>query len=126
MSAQRVSIDDLADAIMHELQVYSDEVAEEIKDGVRQVAKDCAKEIKDKSPINSGDYKKGWKTKVAFENREVIRVTVYNSKKPQITHLLEYGHASRNGGRVEGHAHIRPAELQAEKALMKVIEEAVK
>lgn len=125
MSKQIIDIDDLSDVIMHELETYSDEVAEIIKDSVQQVAKRCVKEVKDKSPVETSGYKKGWKAKVSFENREIIRMTVYNSKKPQLTHLLEHGHAKVNGGRVEGKAHIRPAEQNAEAELMQRIEEAL-
>lgn len=127
MAYQTVSIDNFASTIVQELQNYSDEVAEETKEDVREVAKECVENIKENSPVKSGDYKKGWKSKVAFENRENIRVTVYNSKKPQLTHLLEYGHESNfRDERVEGKAHIRPAELKAEKELTRRIEEAVK
>lgn len=127
MAYQTVSIDNLASTIVQELQNYSDEVAEAIKDDVREVAKECVEDIKENSPVKSGDYKKGWKSKVTFESRENIRITVYNSKKPQLAHLLEYGHESNlMDGRVEGKAHIRPAELKAEKELTRRVEEAVK
>lgn len=127
MAYQTVSIDNLAGAITQELKNYSDEVTEDIKEDVREVAKECVENIRDNSPVKSGDYKKGWGSKVAFENRETIRITVYNRKKPQLTHLLEYGHESgTRNGRVEGKAHIRPAELEAENELTRRIEEAVK
>lgn len=120
-----ISIDDLADAIRDELQSYSEEVIEDVKDSVKKVAKECVSDIKENVPEDTGDYKKGWKTKVAFENPDDIRVTVYNSKKPQLTHLLEHGHAKVNGGRVEGKEHIRPAEQKAQKELLKQIQEAI-
>ncbi len=119
-----VKIDNMANAIAQVLSEYTDEVAEVLKEDVKEVAKECASNIKTNSPSDSGNYKKGWKTKVAFENKNNIRVEVYNAKKPQLTHLLEYGHAKVNGGRVEGHPHIRPAEEMAEKALLKRAEEA--
>ena len=41
-------------------------------------------------------------------------------------HLLEYGHAKRNGGRVEGKAHIAPAEQHGIRQLQEEIERALR
>lgn len=112
-----IGIDDLSDAIMEELHTYSKEISEDLKREVKQVAKECVKDIQRHAPEDTSDYKKGWKTKVAYENENDIRVTVYNAKKPQITHLLEHGHAKRNGGRVEGKCHIYQAQKNAEASL---------
>ncbi len=112
-----VKIDDLAEAVMKELNAYSDEVSEALRESVKEVSKETAAEIREASPKSSGKYKKGWKSKVAHESRTDIRTTVYNSAKPQLTHLLEYGHAKRGGGRVEGKPHIRPAEEKLEAKL---------
>ena len=121
-----VEIDGLADAIMEELENYSQEVAEQIKKDVKKVANNCKKEIQANSPKKEGEYASGWKTKVAFENENDIRVVVYNSKKPGLAHLLENGHAKVNGGRVAGIPHIKPAELNAETELLGRVKVAVR
>ena len=123
--SKKIAIDDLTDIIIGELQDYSEEIMEDVKKSVKKVAKECVSDIKEKAPENTGDYKKGWKTKITFESSNDIRVTVHNSKKPQLTHLLEHGHAKVNGGRVEGKEHIRPAEQRAESKLLKQIKEAI-
>lgn len=114
---KKVRPEDLAVEIMAELSQYSQEVTDAIKEEVKQAAEECVREIKAKSPVKTGKYKRGWRYKVVFENNEDIRIRVYNSAKPSLTHLLEFGHASRNGGRVEGIPHIRPAEQNAAKKL---------
>lgn len=112
-----IKIADLADAVSRELAAYDQDVTDGVKKEVEQVAKDVVAELKQTSPRNSGDYAKGWKSRVEYESPEDIRVRVYNSKKPQLTHLLENGHAKQNGGRVNGTPHIGPAEQKAEKSL---------
>lgn len=53
------------------------------------------------------------------------RNTVFNKTDYQITHLLEYGHASRNGGRVKPSVHIKPVEEKMITELQERIEKAV-
>lgn len=113
----KVSIDGLAAAVAKELAEYSQDVADGVKKEVRQVAKEMVQELKQTSPRDTGKYAAGWRERTEFESDEDIRELVYNAKKPQLTHLLENGHAKQNGGRVNGKPHIRPAEQTAEKKL---------
>lgn len=113
----KVSIDGLAAAVAKELAEYSQDVADGVKKEVKQVAKEMVQDLKQTSPRDSGEYASGWREKTEFESAEDIRERVYNAKKPQLTHLLEYGHAKQNGGRVNGKPHIGPAEQAAEKKL---------
>lgn len=121
-----VSIDGLADAIMEELNNYSEEVAEQIKKDVKKVANKCKKEIQVNAPKDRGEYASGWRVKVAFESPNDIRMVIHNAKIPGLPHLLENGHAKVNGGRVAGIPHIKPAELNAEKELLGRVKVAVR
>lgn len=122
----RTTVEELDIEIMAELRAYSDEVSDEIKENVKRVAKECVRDIKRKAPKDSGDYQKGWKSKTEFENKNDIRVRIYNSKAPQLTHLLEFGHIKNDGGRVEGIPHIYPARKAAEEKLMERAKVSVK
>lgn len=113
----KVSIDGLAAAVAKELAEYSQDVADGVKNEVKQVAKEMVQELKQTSPRDTGKYAAGWRERTEFESDEDIRKRVYNAKKPQLTHLLENGHAKQNGGRVNGKPHIGPAEQTAEKKL---------
>ena len=116
--AKTVNSSNLAEAIVAELESYRQEVTDGLKESVRKTSKNTRKRLKNTSPKASGDYAKGWKVKVAHEDREDIRIVIHNKNKPQLTHLLEHGHAKVSGGRVEGQPHIAPAEKAAEKELM--------
>lgn len=127
-----VSINNLSQALVDVLNDYREEVTEDLKSDIMDAANFCKSEIQRRSPQNSGEYKHGWRIKKQFENSSVLRVVIYNAKKPSLTHLLEKGHLliSRTSGKVLGTAkaepHIEPAEQAAEKKLMNAIEIDVK
>ena len=108
---------DLAAAAENALRSYNKVVAEEIKKEAVETADLCVQDIQAKAPRHTGKYRRGWKAKTLFESEDDIRIAVYNQTAPQLTHLLEHGHAKQNGGRVEGKAHIAPAEQRAAKRL---------
>ena len=118
-------VEDLTASLMAELSQYTAEVAEEVKRVCKDVSKEMTGNIKRDSPVKTGEYKKGWKAKVEFEDKNNIRITTYNAKKGSLTHLLEFGHGKKNGGRVEGKPHIRPNEEKAKTELVKRIEGAI-
>jgi hypothetical protein len=107
---------------------YSQEVAEEVKQICRDVSNEMTDNIKRDSPKRpklGSKYSRGWKVRVEYEDNNNIRLRTYNATHYQLTHLLEHGHAKRNGGRVEGKPHIAPNEEKAEKELVKRIERAI-
>lgn len=124
--SKTVHFNELSVALEKELKEYSQAVADNIKEAAKDIAEECCEEIRDASPVKTGKYKRGWKIKVEHESRENIRVVVHNADKPQITQLLEKGHAKVNGGRVEGIPHIGPAEERAKRKFLRKVEEAVK
>ena len=121
-----MNINNLAKAISTELEQYSQEIANNLKKDTEIIAKECADELKVLSPKSkkggSKTYAKGWTFKKAYESNAGIRYRVFNKNKPQITHLLEYGHAKMNGGRVEAKPHIKQAETKAKENLTSLLE----
>ena len=123
---KKIGIDSLADALGDLLSDYGEEVTEAVKTAAKDGGKECKEDIKNASPRNTGEYASGWGYTTVKENKQVIGVVIHNKKKPQLTHLLEHGHAKVNGGRVEGTPHIGPAEQKAVKIFVNDIKKAVK
>ena len=104
------------------LEDYSTEVREKVDKCCMETAKECGNKLKQTSPKKSGKYAKGWAVKeVATGGFEQSTWVVYNKTSYQLTHLLEKGHAKRNGGRVRAIPHIKPVETWAQQELPKDI-----
>ncbi|MFV0527760.1 MAG: HK97 gp10 family phage protein [Lachnospiraceae bacterium] len=114
----------LADAIVNSLEVYTEELEEDIQEAGKRIAQETAEELRQSSQQRSGDYAKGWKSKKRTKTKSGY--VVYNETNYQLTHLLEKGHAKRNGGRTKAFKHIEPAEQHAIEKFEKAVEEAIK
>lgn len=110
--SNRIQIEQMANVIAQEMQQYTSVVADELKTSIKDTAKESQKELKQTSPKRKGkgNYAKGWRSAVIFQNSMGIQVTLYNQNY-RLPHLLEKGHARRGGGdRVPAIVHIAPVE----------------
>lgn len=114
------NIDNLAREITRELQRYENIVEEDLEIAKEEVATNLVDELKQKSPKKTGKYRKGWRKK-----KDGNAIIVHNALKPQLTHLLEKGHAKANGGRVPAKVHIAPAEEKAINEYLERVERAI-
>lgn len=105
-----IGIEKLASEIAKGLEEYNQSVTDGIKEAVEKVSKNAESRLKATSPKNRGKYAKGWTSVNSYEDRRTKRKTVYNKRDYQLTHLLEKGHALRNGGRSKAIVHIKPVE----------------
>lgn len=107
--AKSVTISNLAAEIVQAVKEYTEDVAEAVAQEVDATSKAVLDDIQAASPVKSGEYKKGWRRTESETGSGRIRYIIHQKKKPQLVHLLELGHAKRDGGRVEGKPHLRPA-----------------
>lgn len=107
-AVETVRISGLADAITGAVSEYNKDVANGIYTEVDETAKKIRDELKVTSPRRSGKYAKGWKIQKKGGKKKPKRI-VWNNKWYRIVHLLEFGHAKVNGGRVAAIPHMRPA-----------------
>lgn len=97
------------------LAAFSQEVQDEYESELDRITKEAVKKLKATSPKDTASrrhYANGWTVK--RENRNHVKTfIVYNKTKPGLAHLLEYGHAKVNGGRVAPIPHIKDVETWA-------------
>jgi hypothetical protein len=105
-----VGIDQVAAVIVDLLNDYGKDVSARMREEVDAMAHEAAQEIYEGAPKRTGRYAGGWAADpcdVVNGSNQYTRV-VANKTKPGLAHLLENGHATQSGGRVEGIPHIRP------------------
>lgn len=77
---------------------------------VRKVGKETAEELKTTSPRRNTSevhYADGWKSRVEKDGYGGTVSRVYNTTKPSLTHLLEFGHGGP--APAKAYPHINPA-----------------
>lgn len=121
-----VKVDDLARTIEEGLKEYGQLTAEAVKKGVKNAGNTVKKNISENAPKRTGEYAKSWTVTKTKETANGMSVVVRSKNRYQIAHLLENGHAKRNGGRVGAIPHITSAAQKGEEELVKFIEKEVK
>lgn len=100
---------DLSGEIMKCLQEYTEEVVEALEKTEKELADEAVRTLKQTSPKKSGKYARSW-TQTKQGKKRIV-----HNRRYQLTHLLEKGHAKRNGGRVAARVHIAPVEQRISK-----------
>ena len=124
--ASTVNINDMADVIMQGLNEYAELATEDMKEAVKHASATVRNDIKANAPADTGKYAKSWTAKKVRETSQTLTMVVHSRNRYQLAHLLEYGHAKRNGGRVEGKVHISSAEQHGIRQLQEEIERALR
>lgn len=120
-----IDVNNMVAEITQALTEYDQEVSDRVKKIVDAESKEAVKQLKETSPKRTGAYAKSWRQKNSYEDSRTKRNTVYNKDYYQLTHLLEYGHASRKGGRVKAIEHIAPIEQRIAERIQKQIEQEI-
>ena len=122
MTDRRVSVDEMAEAIAQSMEEYADLSNEVMKRSVTEVSRSVKKDIQANAPVRTGKYKKSWAAKKVQEDANSLTMVIHSRDRYQIAHLLEHGHARRNGDRVASIPHIAPAEQRGAEELMEKME----
>lgn len=119
----------LAREIMKQLEEYTEDIVDGMNMAGGQLALDAVKTLKVTSPERKrkgGAYRKGWTYKKMTFFKAPTRYTIHNKDRYQLTHLLEKGHANRDGTRTKAIPHIAQVEETLVAEYIKQVEEVVR
>lgn len=83
------------------------ECAVDSKKAVSATGRELVNDLKGSSPSKTGKYSSGWRMRTESDKFGGYYVRVYNTTKPSLTHLLEFGHGGPQPA--PAHPHIAPA-----------------
>lgn len=122
--------EDLQKALTEYLEDYVEDIQDGVEETTNSLTQEAVDELKRTSPRGQGTrqnpYYKGWTKQKGKVNRGRYTVKIHNRTNYQLTHLLEFGHATRNGGRTKAISHIRPLEEKYSKLYEQKIATVIK
>ena len=126
MANPTVQIDRLGAEIANMVAEYSTEVKERADQAGEKAVKKLVKLTKASAPVDTGSFKKNitWSAKA---NALGVKEYVWHVKAPdyRLTHLLVHGHATVDGGRVDGNPFLQEALDAVLPEYLEDIEEAI-
>ena len=124
-----ISVEQLSEAIARELTLYSKSVINGVKKEAKKSMDQLVKDTKATAPVGNRQkhYRDSIKSKKTGENDRSVNYTWYvEGADYRLSHLLENGHALRNGGRVEGTHFIKNASDPIIEQYIQAVEEVIK
>lgn len=109
-----IKAENLSSEIFKYLNNYKEDIEDDVIETVDEITKKARDELKNTSPRGIGSrtnpYYRGWSIKLSKKRTGEYHKVIWNKTNYQLTHLLEFGHVTRNGGRTKAIPHIRPVE----------------
>lgn len=132
MSNKKATPDTFAQVVKQYLEIYVEDIQEDVEETANFIGKQAKEELKTKSANmfkkhgRSNPYYQGWTVKKDKKNKTYYTIKIWNKTNYQLTHLLEFGHATRNGKRTKAFPHIRPVEEKYSKQFEKDLEKKIR
>lgn len=127
--SKTISTDQLSETINNELTLYDRSIIDAIKIQAETSMSQLVKDTKATAPV--GRRKKHYRNsikskKVSEDDRSITYVWYVDGSDYRLSHLLENGHALRNGGRVSGTHFIQNAAEPILSQYIEAVEEVIK
>ena len=127
LANDKITIDDLADAINERMTVYQSDTARKVLKVTKNTMKRFVKITKQTAPRRTGKFAKAIRSTVEDNGITGSKGIWYvGGKEYRLTHLIVNGHQLRQGGRTKGNPFLDNALEEIEKEYIKGLEEAVK
>ena len=109
-----IEIDELSNEIANILSSYNEDVEKTVEDELKRTAQELKRDIENNPNIPVSNIEtKHYKNQFAIKKNGYGGYILYN-RKYQLTHLLEYGHATINGKRTRAFPHWKQADEKAQ------------
>lgn len=139
MANTNVKTDEFAKQIVASFSEYTEDVEDAIRDKIKAIGDEGvdklhntlqpnASESGSATPMTRREWKKyasSWYNKEA-NGTHYSTSTIANKKHYQLTHLLEYGHDTRDGNHTRAFAHINPLAEELSKKLENDVKNIIK
>lgn len=129
MSKPTTSVDQLSEAIQQELTIYNSNVVKGLKREARKHIKQLVADTKATAPVGhrSKHYRDSITSAKTKENDQSVTYVWYvDGSDYRLSHLLERGHANRDGGFTPGTHFIETAYTPILESYEKAVEEVIK
>lgn len=126
--SRSIGTNDLGDAIQEELTLYSRNVISGIKNEAKKSIKQLVKDTKATAPVGNRQkhYRDSITSKKTKETDRAIEYTWYvKGSDYRLSHLLEDGHALRDGGRTQGTHFIENARDPIVEEYLRAVEDII-
>jgi hypothetical protein len=121
----QIKPEQFAETIDGWLKDYGDEGRDALNKAILEVAEESKQDLTGAGGFNGRKFKRSWIVKTTEGKFKGVFAQVGN-KVYRITHLLEFGHATRGGGRARGFNFVAPVNDKVEERVMDKLKEALK
>lgn len=127
MKSYKIGVDGLSDALKDVLNDYKKVVVDGQKKSAKDAMDQLVKDTRETAPVRTGKYKRHITSKKNYENSEGAEYLWYvKSPSYRLSHLLEFGHQTRSGGRTKATHFIENALNPIAEMYLKKLEDIIK